>query len=298
MENQEALKTHVLVSKTDITGETEIPGNHLRIKTTEDIEIASWVSGTKPYELVGILNAGETYILEEIQPADGYAWSEDVRFQVSVDGRIDRVIMRNERTQAEILKIDAETGEAVSGAVLQIRDQEGKVIEEWISGTESHWVIGRLAAGKVYELWEKEAPEGYQLAGKMEFTMQKKAEVLKLSYKNRKETERRTPDKPEKPDRFPIPEKPEEPGRITAFYESQTPKEVKEFFDNQIPKSFYLYKTGDEGVFGWYLAWAFLSFLGMCTAFFAIFMTKSTRFDIIDRIKMKKEKNAEKDRTK
>jgi hypothetical protein len=27
-------------------------------------------------------------------------------------------------------------------------------------------------------------------------------------------------------------------------------------------------------------------------------MTKSTRFDIIDRIKMKKEKNAEKDRTK
>ena len=79
---------------------------------------------------------------------------------VSVDGRIDRVIMRNERTQAEILKIDAETGEAVSGAVLQIRDQEGKVIEEWISGTESHWVIGRLAAGEVYELWEKEAPEG------------------------------------------------------------------------------------------------------------------------------------------
>ena len=291
-------QTHVLVSKTDITGETEIPGNHLRIKTTEDREIASWVSGTKPYELVGILNAGETYILEEIQPADGYAWSEDVRFQVSVDGRIDRVIMRNERTQAEILKIDAETGEAVSGAVLQIRDQEGKVIEEWISGTESHWVIGRLAAGEVYELWEKEAPEGYQLAGKMEFTMQKKAEVLKLSYKNRKKTERRTPDKSEKPDGFPIPEKPEEPGRITAFYESQTPKEVKEFFDNQIPKSFYLYKTGDEGVFGWYLAWAFLSFLGMCTAFFAIFMTKSTRFDIIDRIKMKKEKNAEKDRTK
>ena len=42
-------QTHVLVSKTDITGETEIPGNHLRIKTTEDIEIASWVSGTKPY---------------------------------------------------------------------------------------------------------------------------------------------------------------------------------------------------------------------------------------------------------
>ncbi len=108
-----------------------------------------------------------------------------------MDGRIDRVIMRNERTQAEILKIDAETGEAVSGAVLQIRDQEGKVIEEWISGTESHWVIGRLAAGEVYELWEKEAPEGYQLAGKMEFTMQKKAEVLKLSYKNRKKTERR-----------------------------------------------------------------------------------------------------------
>lgn len=288
-------QTHVVFCKTDITGEKEIPGNHLRVTTTEGTEILSWVSGTEPYELVGVLDAGEAYILEEIQPVDGYAWSEKIPFKVSLDGRIDRVLMKNDRTQAEILKVDADTGEPVPEALLQIRDQEGQVIEEWVSGTGSHLVTGKLAAGKTYELWEKEAPEGYWLAGKMEFTMPEKAEAIRLVYENRKKPDTRTPDKPEKPDKPQNPEKPREPGRITAFYESQTPKEVKEFFDDQIPKSFRLSKTGDDGVFKWYLACLVLSFFGMCTAFFAIFMTKPARSDIIDRVKRK---NAEKDKTK
>ncbi len=291
-------QTHVTVSKTDITGETEIPGNQLRIKTTEGAELVSWVSGTKPYELVGVLDAGETYILEEIRPADGYSWAEEIRFTVSLDGTIDHVAMRNERTQAEILKLDAETKEPVPGAVLQIRDKEGRVIEEWVSDTKSHQITGSLAAGKVYELWEKEAPKGYQLAGKLEFTMPKKAEILKLLYENRKRKERRTPEKPKAPDNPGIPEAPQEPGRITAFYESQTPKEVKEFFDNEIPRSFRLARTGDEGLSEWYRIGVILSFFGMCTAFFAIFMTKRRSFDIIDKIRRKKEKSAEKEKTR
>ena len=150
----------------------------------------------------------------------------------------------------------------------------------------------------MYELWEKEAPKGYQLAGKLEFTMPKKAEILKLLYENRKRKERRTPEKPKAPDNPGIPEAPQEPGRITAFYESQTPKEVKEFFDNEIPRSFRLARTGDEGLSEWYRIGVILSFFGMCTAFFAIFMTKRRSFDIIDKIRRKKEKSAEKEKTR
>lgn len=292
-------QTHVSVSKTGITGEKEIPGNHLRIKTTEGDEVISWVSGTKPYEIQGILDAGETYILEELQPWDGYAWAEEIRFKVSLDGTVDRVVMKNQRTQAEILKTDARSKEPVAGAVLQIQDKEGRILEQWTSGVKSHRITGKLAAGEVYYLCEKKAPKGYLQSEKMEFTMPKKPELLQISYENKKRKGGRIPDGPETPkerEAARVPEEPKEPGRITAVYESETPGWVKEFFDNRIPKAFRLPETGDKSLAKWYLIGVAASFLGMCIAFFAISMTKCRRFDIINRIRKKKEKNAEKDK--
>lgn len=270
--------TRVSFSKTDITGEKELPGNRLRVKTLDGKEVVSWTSTEVPYELTGILNAGETYILEETQPCDGFAWAEEIRFTVSLDGSVDLVSMKNDRTRVEILKTDADSGEPLPGAVLQIRNVRGDILEQWTSETEGHWITGKLAAGESYFLCEIEAPAGYQIADPVEFQMPKKAEILKLVFENKKK--RGDKGKPGKPD-TPKTDKPKEPGRITAWYDGGVPLAAQEFSGN-VPKGFFgLAATGDSFCPWIYRILLIVSFLGACTAFFAIQVTKRGRSAII-----------------
>ncbi len=275
-------QTRVSFHKTDITGEKEIPGNHLLVKTLDGRVIASWISAAEPYVLTGLLNGGETYILEEVRPCDGYAWAEEVRFTVSPDGRPDRVYMKNEKTQVEILKTDAVSGKPLSGAVLEIRDCQGKVLEQWTSGQESHRITEKLTAGEKYYLYETEAPLGYRLAEPMEFRMPQKAEVLKLTLENRKRGGGKENPKDPGPSR---PGQPKEPGYITAWYDTGIPLAGREFADS-VPKGFLkLAPTGDESWMAIYTILFVLSFTGAALAFFAIQVTKRERFAIIGETK-------------
>ena len=52
------------------------------------------------------------------------------------------------------------TGEAVAGAVMQLTDKSGKVIDTWTSGKTAHR-INKLPAGE-YVLTEITAPSGYK----------------------------------------------------------------------------------------------------------------------------------------
>lgn len=59
-----------------------------------------------------------------------------------------------------ITKLDSNTNEYVSGAVLVIKDLEGKTIDRWTTTNESHYVS--LEQGE-YILIEESAPNGYVL---------------------------------------------------------------------------------------------------------------------------------------
>ena len=65
-------------------------------------------------------------------------------------------------------KVD-ENGAPLKGAVLQILDSNGNVVDEWTSNGEAHTSL--LTEG-TYTLHEKEAPEGYQLAADKTFTVE------------------------------------------------------------------------------------------------------------------------------
>lgn len=54
-------------------------------------------------------------------------------------------------TESHFLKTDAVTGEALEGAVLQILDQEGKLVEEWTSEKEHH-VISELPEENMFSM--------------------------------------------------------------------------------------------------------------------------------------------------
>ncbi|NBH70864.1 hypothetical protein D3Z51_02230 [Clostridiaceae bacterium] len=263
-----------------------------------------FVSGTEPTKVFGQLRAGENYLLHEVKPAPGYAYTEDVPFCMSEDGREDHIEIRNKKTRITVLKTDASSGEPLEGALLQIRDAKGRVAEQWVSGKESHEVSGKLEAGEKYFLQEQWAPEGYQKAPELEFQVPKEARQLTLVLENRKDEDKETPANPggtkgDSP--HPLPPKqeaPKKPGRITAVYDSGVPKGAGNLSDQLRGRVLNLALAGDRTRGRLYACLFFLSFLGAAFAFFAIRMTKQRRFAIINGIqtrkKAKKEKQDEK----
>ena len=170
VENQPVM---VSVSKQDITGSGEIPGAVLEVHNAEGNLVEEWVSGEEPH-LIKALVPGEYTLTETLAP-DGYAVSESVLFEVQETGEIQHVAMYDKPVTVSVSKRDITTGEEVPGAKLQIRDLQGELIEEWISGDEPH-LVRRLKAG-TYTLTEILAPGGYLEAETITFKVEKTGEI-------------------------------------------------------------------------------------------------------------------------
>lgn len=162
----------VRISKTDITGEVEVPGASLVLKDEKGNTVSSWVSTTEPhYET---LKHDVVYELTETVAPKGYVLSKStITFKLDKDGKVyeknaageftlvDFIKMVNvSKSAINISKLDSETNEYVSGATLVIKNLEGKVIANWTTSNESHYVS--LDEGE-YVLTETISPKGYLL---------------------------------------------------------------------------------------------------------------------------------------
>lgn len=191
--------THVIIHKSDLTTGTELPGARMTIKNKDGKVVERWISKAKPHEITAVLLAGETYLLCEEGAPDGFAYAADQNFTVSVDGTIDWIVMQDRPTVVEVEKQDGKTGELIGGAVLQILDADGNVIEEWVSKEgEPHRIEGILKAGASYVLKELHAPDGYKTAGDISFSVsldgrQDKIVMTDLAAVPGHETEKETP---------------------------------------------------------------------------------------------------------
>ncbi len=209
--------THVILSKKAMTGEDELPGNHLSIKDMNGNTIGKWISGKKPYQIHSKLIAGKQYYYCEEKPRVGYAYSDDVPFTVSRDGSVNTVEMRNEKTKVRIYKIDL-AGRLVEGAVLNIQDVEGNIIiRDFIINDKAIEITGILEADRKYYLHEVLSPHGFLPAPDKEFYVPRGAKLLEVYMLDLKKPKAGEKQKPEpKPD---IPKEPEKMGIITARYE-------------------------------------------------------------------------------
>ncbi|HCG60232.1 MAG TPA: hypothetical protein DEV97_09580 [Lachnospiraceae bacterium] len=79
------------------------------------------------------------------------------------DGSDEVPTFTNTATLVKVSKVDATNSKELAGATIQILDESGKVVAEWVSTTQAHEVVG-LEAGKTYRLHETVAPDGYDLA--------------------------------------------------------------------------------------------------------------------------------------
>ena len=187
VEMKDAPWRKVQISKSDMTGDGELPGALLEIRDADGEVMESWISGEEPH-LVS-LPAG-TYTLTETTAPAGYVTAETITFTVEkvteTDCAVTPVKMRDAPIGIEILKKDGENGRALPGAELSLTGPDGKEIRRWTS-TEKPEYISPIPAGK-YTLKEISAPKGYEKAEDMEITVEEKSEVQTFAM-----TDRRTP---------------------------------------------------------------------------------------------------------
>ncbi|MCI8549300.1 MAG: hypothetical protein HFI68_01690 [Lachnospiraceae bacterium] len=174
--------TKIEISKVDITTGEEVEGARLQVADVEGTVIDEWTSGKEPHKITN-LTVGQTYRLTETHPADGYVTARTIEFRVEDTGEIQHVRMEDDITKVEIFKRDIDSQKAVSGAVLQIIDQEGAIIEEWVSG-EKPQMIEKLTAEETYILHEKTAPKGYLTAEDVVFTVSDTGEIQTVAIED------------------------------------------------------------------------------------------------------------------
>ena len=92
------------------------------------------------------------------------------------------VIMRDDITKVQISKVDIATGKELPGAELVIKDTDGNTVAQWVSEDKPHY-IEKLPAGD-YTLTEITAPNGYQLAESIAFTVLPTGELQTVVMKD------------------------------------------------------------------------------------------------------------------
>lgn len=162
----------VSFTKTDVTGEKEVEGATITVKEKETDKIVDeWISGKEDHKIKG-LEERKTYILSEIVTPEDYVKATDIEFTVTEEKVNQEVNMKDK--QVKVSKTTA-GGDEVVGASMQIRDEFGNIIDEWISDGKEHYATG-LVEGKKYILHEDLAPTGFNLANDFEFEVSKEKE--------------------------------------------------------------------------------------------------------------------------
>ena len=138
--------TKVQISKTDITGEKEIPGAKLTILDKDDQVVESWAS-TEEAHYIEKLPIGK-YTLREEQAPKGFILTSDVTFEVKDTAEIQKVAMKDDTAKGKVIlnKTDKTSGEPLKGVEFELRDSKGKVLETLKTDAAGH------AESKLYEI--------------------------------------------------------------------------------------------------------------------------------------------------
>lgn len=155
----------VEVSKKDLATGEELSGAKVTVTDDAGKVVEEWVSDETPQILQ--LPVG-TYTLTETEAPKGYAKAESIVFTVADTEELQKVELLNQKIQVELSKKDLTNGEELPGAKLTVTDEKGNTVEEWISTKEPHKLS--LPAG-TYTLTEITAPEGYEVAERISFTV-------------------------------------------------------------------------------------------------------------------------------
>ena len=130
------------------------------------------------------------YYIQEVEHKPGYLPNDEVySFDASYTDQTLELLafseeISNQPTITEFTKVDLTGGQEIEGAKMQILDQDGKVVEEWVSKKEPH-VVYALEPGE-YVLHEEQAPteQGYVRAEDVKFVVEETVDVQKVKMED------------------------------------------------------------------------------------------------------------------
>lgn len=157
----DVITTKVTINKVDSVTKKPVAGAKLVIKDANKNVVASFTT-TNEAHVINNLKYG-TYTVEEVESPNGYALNKNPKtFTLSDRTRNAVVTFENEELGSlSINKIDATTKKPLAGAILVLKNQDGKELAKWTTTINAH-IIKNLAPG-TYTVEEKEAPQGYVL---------------------------------------------------------------------------------------------------------------------------------------
>lgn len=126
--------------------------------------------------------------VKELKPSDGYVSNDDI-LRIDATEKNQQSIksfdftIYNKQTTTEISKVDVTTMNELPGAALELKNDDGKVIETWISGSNPHIIKG-LKINSWYVLSETSSPHGFTLSADVRFYVNDTAEIQKVEMIN------------------------------------------------------------------------------------------------------------------
>lgn len=103
-------------------------------------------------------------------------YDEDVQNSMNFDVT---VIPKHTPFKVSVSKQDITDHKELEGAHLQVTDEKGNIVDEWVSGKEPH-MIQNLFCNHTYTLTETIAPKNYKVAQSINFTVEESGKIQKV----------------------------------------------------------------------------------------------------------------------
>ena len=135
-------------------------------------------------QFVADLPVDSRYYIKELAAPDGYVTDQEPQeFTFEYQGSGTSVAeyaftFEDEQTTVELSKADLTDKKELPGASLKVTDEDGNMVDEWVSKEKAHIIKG-LIVGKKYKMTETKPADGYVTAESIEFTVENTKEVQK-----------------------------------------------------------------------------------------------------------------------
>ena len=174
-------------TKTDFSESKTLPNTTIEIYTENDELIYSGKTDSNGKIIIDELPANQKFYILEKEAPEGYKINEEkMYFEIKENGEVVKCSMKDEDITGtlEFTKVDISTDEPLPNTLIQIFDENDKLIYEGRTDENGMITIDKIKYGKYYIL-EKEAPEGYKLnPDKMWFEILEDGSVIKSVMKD------------------------------------------------------------------------------------------------------------------
>lgn len=121
--------TRVTVNTVDGQGQP-IKGVEVSVINEKGDVVDSTVTDYKPY-YPSNLTAGQSYIIRQTEPSQGYTQAEDVFIELDTKGTD---IEKTMTSHVQVIRHQNEEGKDIDGSLMQAVDKDGTVVDEWTTG--------------------------------------------------------------------------------------------------------------------------------------------------------------------